>query len=168
VRARTFHLPVGLPVEDGFLRAMVLTDTLTAEEDFRRIDGLEEIFHTYPSERRVSDLLRHQTRIVIGSAINSACFEEIRSLPPERRQKAMSQIDDHWLSEVIRKRLPRWTSGYVPFHFAIKRVQHALSRPRDLLNPKRILVLTAGFGFDLIVYLRAQLSMARGIGVGHW
>ncbi len=34
-RARAFHLPVGLPVEDGFLRAMILTDTLTGARGFQ-------------------------------------------------------------------------------------------------------------------------------------
>jgi hypothetical protein len=25
-----------------------------------------------------------------------------------------------------------------------------------------------GVGFDLIVYLNAQMKMARGVGAGHW
>ena len=167
-RARAFHLPVGLPVEDGFLRAMILTDVLTGPEDFSRIDGLDGLFHIYQSERRLGDLLRHQTRIVIGSAINTACFDELRSLPPDLRKTALANIDESWLSEVIGRRLPCWPSGYVPVHFAIKRVQRALSRPKDLLNPKRLAVTAAGFGFDLIVYFRAQFSMACGTGSGHW
>ena len=167
-RARAFHLPVGLPVEDGFLRAMILTDALTAPEDFSRIDGLDGLFHIYRSERRISDLLRHQTRLVIGSAINTACFEDLRSLPSDHRHKALADSGEDWLAQVIRRRLPRRTSGYVPVHFAIKRVQRALANPRSLLNPKRLVVTVAGFGFDLIVYLRAQLAMARGTGAGHW
>lgn len=167
-RARRFHLPVGLPGEDGFLRAMVLTDVLTGPEDFSRIDGLDGLFHIYLSERRISDLIRHQTRLVIGSAINTACFEDLRCLPPDRRHTELADSGDDWLAQVIRRRLPRRASGYVPVHFAIKRVKRALAQPRSLLNPKRLVVTVAGFGFDLIVYLRAQLAMARGVGVGHW
>lgn len=167
-RARLFHLPVGLPVEDGFLRAMILTDVLTTPEDFSRIDGLDGLFHIYQSERRLGDLLRHQTRIVIGSAINAACFEDLRSLAPEQRRSTLATLDEDWLQQVIRRRLPRWTSGYVPVHFAVKRVQRALARPSSLLNPKRLVVTVMGFGFDLIVYMRAQLAMARGTGAGHW
>lgn len=166
-RARVFRLPVGLPVEDGFLRAMILTDVLTGPEDFSRIDGLEGLFHIYRSERRISDLLRHQTRIVIGSAINAACFQDLRSLPPDQRHGALTTAGEDWLAQVIRRRLPS-RYGYVPVHFAIKRVQRALAQPRSLLNPKRLVVTVAGFGFDLIVYLRAQLAMARGTGAGHW
>jgi hypothetical protein len=33
------HMPVGLPVEDGFLRAMILTRLLTEGEHFERIHG---------------------------------------------------------------------------------------------------------------------------------
>jgi len=167
-RARALHLPVGLPVEDGFLRAMILTDVLTGPEDFSRIDGLDGLFHIYRSERRLGDLVRHQTRIVIGSAINSACFEDLRSLPPDQRHSTLATLGDDWLVQVIQRRLPRRTSGYVPVHFAIKRVQRALAQPRSLLNPRRLVVTVAGFGFDLIVYLRAQLAMARGTGAGHW
>ncbi len=92
----------------------------------------------------------------------------MRKLPPDQRHKALADSGDDWLAQVIRRRLPRRTSGYVPVHFAIKRVQRALKQPRSLLNPKRLVVTVAGFGFDLIVYLRAQLAMARGTGVGHW
>jgi hypothetical protein len=31
-----------------------------------------------------------------------------------------------------------------------------------------VLLLIAGFGFDLIVWLIAQFRMFRGTGAGHW
>ncbi len=45
--ARSAYLPIGLPVEDGFLRAMVLTDGLIGPENLGRIDGEEGVFHIY-------------------------------------------------------------------------------------------------------------------------
>jgi glycosyltransferase involved in cell wall biosynthesis len=169
-RARRFHLPIGLPVEDGFLRAMVLTDALTGPEDFGRIDGLDGLSHLYASERRIAALIRHQTRIVIGSAINFAAFEALRALPEEARRPALARAaaDEGWLTRAMRARLPGWPFGYVPLHFLTKRLLRLWSHPRDLLRPKRVFLALIGFGFDAIVYVLAQYRMARGAGAGHW
>jgi hypothetical protein len=169
-RARSLHLPIGLPVEDGFLRAMVLTDALTGPEEFSRIDGLDGLSHVYASERRIAALIRHQTRIVIGSAINFAALEALRGLPgPERRAElTRAAADEGWLVRAIRARLPSWPFGYVPLHFLTKRLLRLASDPRDLLRPKRVFVAVLGFGFDAIVYLLAQSRWARGPGAGHW
>ena len=168
-RARAHWLPIGLPVEDGFLRAMVLTDALTVPEDMARIDGAD-VWHIYESERTIPALIRHQVRIVIGSAINMAVFETIRAVAAPDRAVALRHAaqQEGWLADVIRARLPRLPDGFVPLHFLVKRSQNLLRAPRRLLRPKGILLLLAGFGFDLIVYVLAQIRMARGTGAGHW
>ncbi|NEY90542.1 glycosyl transferase group 2 family protein [Tabrizicola oligotrophica] len=169
-RSRSLHLPIGLPVEDGFLRAMVLTDALTGPEDFSRIDGLDGLSHTYASERTLPALIRHQTRIVIGSALNFAAFDTLRALAPEARRPALAAAaaDEGWLARAARARLPRWPFGFVPFHFLTKRLSRALAHPRQNLRPRRAVVTLLGFGFDAIVYLLAQYRMARGAGAGFW
>lgn len=169
-RARAFHLPVGLPVEDGFLRAMVLTDTLTRPEDLSRIDGLDGLSHIYASERGIRALIHHQTRIVIGSAVNFAAFGTLRALPDAARgpELARAAADEGWLGRAVSRQLPRWPFGYVPVHFLTKRLARFLSDRRAILRPKRFAVALLGFGFDAIVYLLAQYRMARGTGAGHW
>lgn len=162
-RARAFRLPAGLPVEDGFLRAMVLTDQLTIPENLGRIDGLDGVFHLFESERSLKGLIRHQERIVIGSAVNACLFDRLRALPPDDRAAALAQAatDDAWLGAQLRAGLPRRPFGYVPFHFLVKR----LTRPGAL---RRLPVTLLGLGFDFIVYLRAQIRMAKGTGAGFW
>lgn len=169
-KARRFRLPVGLPVEDGFLRAMVLTDALTGPEDLSRIDGEDSVSHIYASERGVLDLLRHQTRIVIGSAVNLACYNVISALPEANRHAELRRAmeNDRWLPEVIRRELPRMPYGYVPPHFLVKRLSRLLRNRQDRLRPKRILLSLVGTCFDALVYLRAQIAMARGAGSGFW
>ncbi len=159
-RARRFHLPIGLPVEDGFLRAMVLTDGLTAPEDFSRIDGLDGLRHIYASESTLGALIRHQERIVIGSAINAALFAHLRASTDPETELARLASDDSALPDVLRQSLPRAPYGFVPLHFLVKR----LARARFAKLPVAIL----GFGFDAIVYTRAQIRMARGTGAGFW
>nr|WP_082400904.1 glycosyltransferase [Gemmobacter sp. LW-1] len=167
--ARLRWLPAGLPVEDGFLRAMVLTDDLTAPEDLSRIGGAD-VWHIYESERSLAGLIRHQVRIVIGSALNMAAFGALRGMAPVARRAALQQAarDQGWLRRIARSRLPRWPDGFVPLHFLVKRSRNLLGQPRRLLRPKGVLLLIAGFGFDLIVWLIAQFRMFRGTGAGHW
>ena len=165
--ARRYLLPIGLPVEDGFLHAMVVTDRFTAADNPDLIDGLEGARHIYPSERSLTGLIRHQTRLVVGSAINAAVFRHLKAEGFERiaRELSRAAADDTWLPGVLRLRLPRLPYAYVPFHFAVKRIAHR--RPGTGLL-RRIMLKTIGFGFDLIVYLNAQMTMARGVGAGYW
>jgi len=64
------------------------------------------------------------------------------------------------LPHLLRSSLPRWPFGYVPFHFLFKRLHRA--------HLHRLPVAILGFGFDSIVFLRAQIRMARGTGAGFW
>ena len=168
-RARQFHLPIGLPVEDGFLRAVLLTDHLTGPEDFNRLAGAQGVRHIYASERRVGALIRHQTRIVIGSAVNAAAFAALRRLPPEDRAEELQTAarDKGWLPAVLASELPRWPYGFVPLHFLTKRLVR-LVKPGQPRSARQVALALVGFGFDAIVYALAQIKMWRGSGAGHW
>lgn len=161
--ARRFHLPVGLAVEDGFVRAMVATDVMTGPTDLQRLDGVEGVFHIYASERTISALVRHQVRVVIGSAVNAEVFAELEETPDVPAALARAAEDPSWLPEVLQRRLPR-RFGWVDPHFAIMRLKSWSTRR----GAARKSVLLVGLVFDLLVYFIAQAKMARGTGAGHW
>jgi hypothetical protein len=165
------HMPVGLPVEDGFLRAMILTRLLTESEDFGRIHAEPGLWHVYASLRTVPALVRHQTRLVIGSAINTVVFDHLCAAGSDVAQRSAvlraAAEDDRWLARVLRGTLPRWPCGFVPVHFMVKRLD-ALHRGRELGVRRAVLLATVGFAFDVLVYVNAQLQMARGKGAGYW
>lgn len=164
--ARGFHLPIGLPVEDGFVRAMLTTDVLRADLDISRIDGRDEIFHVYASERRIGHLLHHQTRIVIGSAINSVLFAHLREIAPGSAHKELERAadDPDWVGRTLKAHLPTARYGYVPWHFLFKR----LRRLHQQTGLKSNIIILAGFVFDALVWVNAQQRMARGTGAGYW
>lgn len=169
--ARGLWMPIGLPVEDGFLRAMVLTDCLSRAEDLDRIDGEEDVWHEYESENTISGLVRHQQRIIMGSAINAMLFAVIRRDAPKfedaRALLKAAAEDDSWLARTEKRELPTWPYGYVPFSFLTKR----LSGPsRSILwqRPVAFLSLIAGFTFDALVYLLATIRMAVKGAADHW
>jgi hypothetical protein len=169
--ARKIWMPIGLPVEDGFLRAMVLTDCLTKDEDLSRIDGNEILWHQYESVKTFAELLHHQTRIIIGSAINAVIFSVIRreATEPEAAYTFLQNAaqDEDWLSKIEIAELPRFPYGYVPFSFLVKRIKFLLSS-KGALKVSNVVKAIFGFLFDLLVYIMASLRMARSGGAGFW
>lgn len=168
--ARRIGLPAGLPVEDGFMRAMVLTDLLTGPEDLSRIDGDPELFHVYDSIRGLRELLRHQTRLVIGSAVNAALFarirDEARDEPEAHALLMAAAADEGWIAATLRAQLPRRPFGYVPFQFLTKRLLRYRQQGGPGLKPAAVAM--AGSAMDAVVWLRASWQMRRGAGAGHW
>ncbi len=163
--ARGFYLPVGLPVEDGFARAMILTSGLSEGEVLHRIWGEPQFFHVYASERSVVALIRHQVRIVIGSAINTVLFDVLTRDTERPATDILREVrdDPEWLVRTLQSELPR-SYGYVPWGFATKRL-----RRFGLRNEfKHNIILLLGFGFDCLVYVNAQWRMFRGVGAGFW
>ncbi|SFR19360.1 glycosyltransferase family 2 protein [Poseidonocella sedimentorum] len=168
--ARRMALPAGLPVEDGFVRAMVLTDLFTGPEDFTRIDGDPAVFHVYESIRGVGELLHHQTRLVVGSAINAALYgyfnrEGLRGEALGAVLRGPAQ-EEGWLPARLDAELPRRPYGYVPFSFATNRLTRFRRQGARGLKP--LVIALAGTGLDGLVYLRASLRMWRGRGAGFW
>lgn len=167
---RRIGLPAGLPVEDGFFRAMLLTDLLTQPEDLQRIDGHPEIFHVYESIRTIPDLINHQARIVIGSAINARIYAIMRqntSSEPEAHSFLMTAAaDPSWLTNILADGHQKGIFRQIPGEFMAKRIRRfrAVGSP----TPKRLGMLSMGLVFDGIVWALASYRMSRGAGAGHW
>ena len=167
----SIYMPIGLPVEDGFLRAMLLTDLLTQDEDFHKLHGEDQLFHHYESIRSISELIKHQTRLIIGSAINDAIFTYLRkhqnsiSIREEILKDASKK--ENWLEILLEESLPKAPYGYVPFHFLFKRIKF-LFQEQSNFSAKKLLVAFLGLGLDTIVYINATQKMLRRKGVGYW
>ena len=104
---------------------------------------------------------------MVGSAVNAALFAHIRRhAPTEEQAHALlmaAASDPAWLGGMLKNVLPRAPHGYVPFDFLTKRLRRG-GRP----GLKGKAVLAAGFGLDLLVWLRASLRMAFRPSVGFW
>lgn len=166
---KAIHMPIGLPVEDGFIRAMILTNLLTKNEDTSIIDGFDDISHEYESIRTISELLSHQVRIVIGSSINFAIFNFLDrhggSLESNANHLKESSKDEQWLHTIVKSSYPTLPYGYIPFHFATKRILAVIHSKPSL---KKLFIGIAGFFFDGLVWFIASYKMLKGKGVGYW
>jgi glycosyltransferase involved in cell wall biosynthesis len=170
--ARVIKLPIGLPVEDGFVRHAIITALFSEPENESRIDQPENVIHVYPSERKISSLLKHQIRIVIGSSINAALFAHFIKLNNSgakdqvARELAKAAQSAAWLPGALQELLPNSGFGWVPWPWLFARTYSFVRN--GPYTPRRTLVAMLGFGMDLVVYIAAQFKMARGTGAGHW
>ncbi len=76
---RKIEVPEGLLVEDGFIRAMLLTDNFRSPEDVSRIVRADGAWHVFEAETAFGTLLRHERRIVIGTLVNILLFKEFNA-----------------------------------------------------------------------------------------
>jgi len=80
---RKITMPEGLPVEDGFLRAMLVTELFTQKDNNQRILVVDDVFHYFTPDPSIKSLFRHEERLLIGTFINSVIYgylwEEVAS-----------------------------------------------------------------------------------------
>ena len=74
---RQFWMPVGLLVEDGYLKALLCTDGFTRPDTPSRLVRAEEAAHTFEAVTDLRTLFKHEVRLLVGSAMNFILFEHL-------------------------------------------------------------------------------------------
>ncbi len=74
---RGVWMPVGLLVEDGYLKAMLCTDGFTRPDMPSRLVRADAAAHTFEAVTDLRTLFRHEVRLLVGSAINFILFEHL-------------------------------------------------------------------------------------------
>ncbi|HWH67902.1 MAG TPA: glycosyltransferase [Candidatus Sulfotelmatobacter sp.] len=102
---RRVWMPLGLLVEDGFLRAMILTQGFRQREEFRRIVCVEDaglVFEAYRTPRR---WFHHERRLVMGMAMNTMLFRMIAALPlevdPGEWIRTRNTVNPDWVAQTV-------------------------------------------------------------------
>ncbi|MEG4126809.1 glycosyltransferase family 2 protein [Microcoleus sp. Pol14D5] len=163
-------MPIGLPVEDGYIHAIIQTEAFKNEgANETKINAPDNVYHVFDSERHVTRIIRHQARLVIGSSINFLIFDFIREYTRTYGDFKFEifKDDELFVKNLIRDRLPNLKFGYIPYHFLFKRLVR-FNRGGNRTNLKGCFLLFVGLGFDCVVYFYAQYLMARGRGQNFW
>jgi glycosyltransferase involved in cell wall biosynthesis len=169
---KNIWMPIGLPGEDGFLRAMILTSNFTNHEDLGRIVFVEGARHIFESERTLSGVFRHNVRLAIGTAINVLLFNHIRQSEAIRNNAAdyirrRNETDPNWINELVREEIHRGKYFLLNKDFMLKRIRAFFSLPlTQRLRRWPILVLSVIF--DTALLIRASQLMRKGAGAGYW
>lgn len=177
MRARTVAatvMPCGIPLEDGYLAAMMITEHLTAAPEFARVAQTGSTFavESDPSLRRA---LRRRTRMLLGATVNHALFSWIRG-NAERFDETESVTDldatrwidrcnheqEDWLADLMR----RYAGEHrLPISTELIRAGGSARTGNPLGWAAR---RAAQLAFGSIAYAWATLEFRRRGGVGFW
>jgi glycosyltransferase involved in cell wall biosynthesis len=165
-------MPIGLPGEDGFLRAMILTSNFTRDENLERIVYVDGARHIFESERSIRGVFRHNIRLAIGTAINVLLFKHIRASPDVEKHvgdyiRQRNADNPHWVNELISNEIKRGKYFLLHGGFLSKRWQR-LSSLSLAEKVRKAPIVVVGLVFDLALFLTANHLMRRGVGAGYW
>jgi glycosyltransferase involved in cell wall biosynthesis len=167
---RRIWLPPSLPVEDGFLSAMIKTDGFTRipiEEAVLRVDSAH---HFYEPERGFLGYLKHEARIVAGSVINSWLFDLLRRTGGGVHAGATVRdrnTDPDWVDREIAERVRSGGYWLIPRHFMLWRL--APLKRQSLARKLRLLpVALIGTAANLLACSRANIILRRRNASRHW
>jgi glycosyltransferase involved in cell wall biosynthesis len=171
-KLRQIWMPQGLAVEDGFLRAMILTDRFTGPEQFERIVYTPDATHIYEAYTGVLSLLRHEKRIVIGTIVNQLIFDYLwatcsANLDAGTVVQQNNEQDPKWVLQLVARarRQRRWWLLH-PSH-TFRRLRN-LRRYSGLNLLKRLPIELAATLADWFVFVQANWAVQRGQGLGYW
>ncbi len=169
---RLIRVPPEIQVEDGFIRALLLTRGFCSPEDRSRIVLASEAAHGFASVKSFAELVKHERWIVAGSIVNMLLFRRFGA-------QARSGCDAMALMRTWDERNPEWLPAYVeaearalgwrllPSHWWTRRWTHLwrVPFPRRFF---RIPVAVIGAILDGIIFFSAIRRVRLGRGYRYW
>jgi len=117
---RDIEMPIGLLVEDGFLKAMLLTKSFREPENLSGIVRAEGATHFFTAVGDFNGWFQHERRLVNGTAMNIVLFEFLReqvasggNAREQIRQRNAS--NPGWVAELVKERLRGRLPGGLEF-----------------------------------------------------
>jgi hypothetical protein len=167
---RSIWLPPGLPVEDGFLRAMVITNEFRQPEDPHRIARAENASHFFEPKTRPRELWRHKKRLMIGTTLNHLLFRHLwQHTGPEGAGQLLReqlQTDPAWLRHYLAQQ-SKGRAWVVPMGHVLRRLTDLRSSPLPQAA-RRAPVALAATVVDLFAAVSANREIKRTLGLGYW
>jgi glycosyltransferase involved in cell wall biosynthesis len=171
---RQIWMPLGLSVEDGFLYSMIVTNGFRQEPDVSKVVRAKEASHFFEGLFRISDLYRHELRLVIGTVLN--CYFTWDFL------RFATDPNGPGAGELIRSQLvknPKWYESVLNNQIAIRgwwvlprgmlfRRFNAL-RGKSLGNTiKGLPIVLIGFCLDIPICVQANRKIKKRQAIGFW
>ncbi len=168
---RRIHMPLGLMVEDGFLKHMICTNQFTQPQDNQRIIRAPNASHVFEAYLRIIDIFNNQRRQQIGHCIYTYLRD---SLKADASGKDAGEViaennarDPDWFRKVIRERVQQagwWVIYPGAFGVRFKRLRNLSVRQAVLRFP----VAFVAFLMDVVVLVAANRRLRSGPLAGVW
>ena len=173
--AKHIHMPVGLPVEDGFLRAMVVTDNFTHPDDNSKIIAVNDVYHYFETLMSPVKLYKHEKRIILGSTINAMLYDYLWSNVAKSGKdagvliKELNQNDPDWLIQLIEAYKSKKGFWLVPKSLMLKHTYNFLRSKQSIIKKIFLMPIALAASMALIlISLNVNLFLRKNNGIGHW
>jgi len=171
-QARLIELPAEIPVEDGFLRALLLTDGFTRPENTQRIILDSTAAHSFSSVASLQELFKHEKWIVSSAIISMLLFERFwKECTADRSamtlMKYWQEQDAEWLPRYVRRQVQERGWRLLPRAWWTRRWSRLRLLPlRDRL--RRLPVAAIAATMDILVFLAAIRDVQVGRAFRYW
>lgn len=168
---RRIHMPLGLLVEDGFLKQMLCTDLMTKPRDDRRVVRAPDASHVFEAYTGVKDVFYNQRRQQIGHAVYTYLRDYLRERVGEKDAGRIiaeaNARDPDWFRALIRDRAGQggWWVMY-PGAFSVR--WRRLRNLSPLQAVFRFPAAAAAFLMDVVVLAAANHRLRSGRLAGVW
>jgi glycosyltransferase involved in cell wall biosynthesis len=168
---RRVHMPLGLLVEDGFLKQMLCTNLLREPGDNRRVVRAPDASHIFEAYTGVKDVFFNQRRQQIGHTVYTYLRDYLQQHVGDNDAGQIiaenNARDPDWFRALIRERAERggWWIIY-PGAFSVRwRRLRSFSPLQAVL---RLPVATVAFLMDVVVLAAANRKLKTGQLAGVW
>jgi len=168
---RRIHMPLGLIVEDGFLKQMICSNLFTQQPNNARIIRAPNASHVFEAYFRVIDIFNNQRRQQIGHCIYTYLRDNLKA---DTSGKDAGELiaknnarDPDWFRKVIRERVQqggRWVIYPGALGVRFKRLKN-LSPLQAIL---RLPVAIVAFFMDVVILVAANNRLRSGQLAGVW
>lgn len=168
---RKIWMPYALPVEDGFLAAMVVTDGFSLPRRPGLIVRVDDAAHYFASHEDVAGFLRHERRIIVGSVINAWLFKLLWEKGASGHVGSFiareNARDPEWVDGYIRQQVATRSWWKIPKPFLWKRFSALRGQPlRARLVRAPIALL--GTALTLLVCVQANATLKQTQASRFW
>jgi len=171
---RQIWMPKGLAVEDGFLRAMIVTDCFRLPINEGKIIRAQNATHYYETLTSFREIFRHELRIVIGTSVNCYFTWDFLLFATDPSGPGAGVLIRNWIENN-----PSWYPTFIENSI---RNHGYWVLPRGMLFRrfskfkyysglgliKCTLIVSAGFLLDLPVFFVANRHLKKGSAIGYW
>jgi hypothetical protein len=173
--ARNIYLPKDLPAcDDGFIKALVCTDSLTAPLNNDRIVVARDAAHDFEAYTALRAVLRNQKRQIIGQTVVHILVDKhLPTLPLPARQRMAETLmhkdatDPDWLKRLIAEHV---AERRFPWRLYPRLLTHRLKGLSKLGPAQRLACMPAAIA-QLAVTLAASwmaYRFLRGGSIDYW
>jgi len=165
---RRIWMPRGLLVEDGFVRAMLITNFFTNKDygaQYDRIVRVDDAHQVFEAVRSPVGIFKHSKRLLVGVRINACIYDQLWHLPEGEDAgswaKRKNEENPDWLRQLVREKIKSLGFWVMPDGLVFRRFREL--KGKSLVRAVRSFLLAVfAFPFETAVLWSANRAVRRG------